>query len=236
LIVLATTASTFLSMRTAEHALFARGQARLDANMRVAWDSLGAKGAPHIEGNNLLFGDHVINGDSASVDKVKALVGGAVTILKGDVRVATNVTKPDGSRAVGTKLLPGPAYDAVFKDRRPYRGEASILGMPYFAAYDPIKTAQGDVIGVIFTGVPKAEFLAVVDQMALSNSIFAVIAIVLSACVLFLAVRLVLKPLGMLGHAMAGLSGGDLATPVGGTEAEILREDVRGFLAEVRAA
>lgn len=227
LIALAIAVSTFLSIRTAERALFAQGQARLDANMRVAWEILSAKGAPRIEGENLLFGTRVVNGDLESVDKVKALVGGTATIFMGDRRVATNVTKPDGSRAVGTKLARGPAYDAVFKEQRPYRGEASILGRPYFTAYDPIKDEKGDVIGVLYTGVPKAEFLTVVDQMAVSNSIVAVIVILLSACILVLAVRLVLKPLGMLRHAMAALSAGDLTTPVGGTE----RRDEIGSMA-----
>jgi methyl-accepting chemotaxis protein len=128
LIIVAISASTFLAIRTAERALFAQGQAQLDANMRVGWEILTAKGAPHIDDGRLKFGTYVANGDAEIVDKVKALVGGTATIFMGDTRVATNVMKPDGTRAVGTKLAPGPARDAVFEQHRPYRGEAVIVG------------------------------------------------------------------------------------------------------------
>ena len=228
LIVVAIAASTLLSMRTAERALFAQGQARLDANMRVAWELLAMKGPARLDGEKLQFGAYAVNGDSEIVDKVKALVGGRATIFTGDTRVATNVMKPDGTRAVGTKLAAGPAYDAVFKDHRPYRGEADIIGTPYFTAYDPIKNDKGDVIGVLYTGVAKAEFLAVVDEMAVSNAIAAAIVVLLSAGLHLLAVRIVLKPLGRLENAMAELSAGDLTTSIRGME----RRDEIGLMAQ----
>jgi methyl-accepting chemotaxis protein len=84
----------------------------------------------------------------------------------GDTRVSTNVVKDDGSRAVGTKLQ-GPAYDAVFKEGKSYRGEAVILGTPFFTAYDPIRDAKGEIIGAIYTGVKKSEFFAVIDKIKL---------------------------------------------------------------------
>ena len=228
LIIVAIAASTLLSMRTAENALFAQAQARLDANMRVAWELLATKGTARLDGETLRFGDHAVNGDREIVDKVKALVGGTATIFMGDTRVATNVMKPDGTRAVGTKLAAGPAHDAVFKDHRPYRGEADIIGTPYFTAYGPIRDAKGDVIGVLFTGVAKGEFLAVVDDMAVSNTIAAVIVVLLSAGCLLLAVRIVLRPLGRLETAMADLSAGNLTTSIG----EMQRRDEIGLMAQ----
>jgi methyl-accepting chemotaxis protein len=228
LIVVAIAASTILSMWTAQRAVFAQGQAHLDDNMRVAWELLAAKGAARIDGEKLKFGDLVVNGDSEIVGKVKTLVGGTATIFMGDTRVATNVTKADGTRAVGTKLAPGPAHDAVFKEKRPYRGEVDIVGTAYFAAYDPIKNDKGEVIGILYTGVPKAEFLAVVYDMGTSNAIAAVVIVLLSAGVLLFDVRKVLNPLELLRDAMAKLSAGELATPVPGTH----RHDEIGLMAQ----
>jgi methyl-accepting chemotaxis protein len=227
LIVAAISASTFLSIRSAESELYAQGQARLDANMRVAWELLAKKGPARMAGEKLAFGDYVANGDPEVVDRVKALVGGTATIFMGDTRVTTNVMKADGTRAIGTKLALGRAHDAVFKEQRPYRGEADILGLPYFTAYDPIKNDKGEVIGVLYTGIPKSEFLAVVSKMAVSNAITAMVVVLLSICILLAVVRIVLKPLGRLGSAMVALSAGDLATAIGGTE----RRDQIGVMA-----
>lgn len=137
---------------------FARRQAtqNQEASMRVAWDVIGERGkAFRREGDTLLVGDHPLNGDFDGVDRVKGLVGGTATVFMGDKRITTNVTKPDGSRAVGTALAKGPVYDAVLGRGEPYRGEAKILGRPFFVAYDPIKDASGQVIGVLYVGVPR---------------------------------------------------------------------------------
>jgi methyl-accepting chemotaxis protein len=122
--------------------------------MRVAWDAVGGPGASfERQGEQLMVGGKPLNGDTVMVDHVKTLVGGVATVFMGDTRVATNVAKPDGARAVGTPLAKGPVYDAVLGRGEPYRGETKILGKPYFAAYDPIKTASGEVIGILFVGV-----------------------------------------------------------------------------------
>jgi methyl-accepting chemotaxis protein len=105
-----------------------------------------------------MVGDHALNGDFDGVDRVKALVGGTATVFMGDTRITTNVTKPDGSRAVGTPLAKGKVHDAVLGRGEPYRGEAKILGRPFFVAYDPIKDASGQVIGILYVGVPQADF------------------------------------------------------------------------------
>jgi hypothetical protein len=55
------------------------------------------------------------------------------------VRVATNVKKDDGSRAVGTILDPkGKAIESIKKGEAFY-GEVDILGKPYITGYKPIR-------------------------------------------------------------------------------------------------
>jgi hypothetical protein len=93
------------------------------------------------------------------VDEVQKEAGGTATILvkSGDkfVRVATNVKKDDGSRAIGTILNPkGKAIAAIAK-RESYFGEADILGKPYVAGYEPIRDASNNVIGIYYAGYLK---------------------------------------------------------------------------------
>ena len=106
---------------------------RQDANMRVAWDVLGDYGSEFSARDGRLYvGTTPLNGLEEPVDRIKTLVGGTATVFHGDTRVTTNVKKADGSRAVGTKLAAGPVHDAVLRDGRSYRGQADILGKPYF--------------------------------------------------------------------------------------------------------
>ena len=128
------------------------------ANMRVAWGILRGQGQPfRVQGDALLAGDLRLNDATQVVDEITRIVGGTATVFLGDRRIATNVRAADGSRATGTTLAPGPVHDAVLRDGRAFRGEADILGVAYVTAYDPIRDAQGAVVGVLYVGVPKAD-------------------------------------------------------------------------------
>lgn len=136
-------------------------QERQDSSMRVAWEVLKSKGDRFaIKDGKLVVGDnYVVNDNFEVVDRVKELVGGTATVFQGDMRVSTNVKKPDGSRAVGTPLAKNAAYEAIFQQAKPYRGSADILGTPFYTAYDPILDADGKVIGILYVGLKKSEFL-----------------------------------------------------------------------------
>lgn len=112
-----------------------------------------------IANGRLLADSYVINGNFEVPDKIQEIFGGVATVFMGDTRVSTNVLHDNGERAVGTRLV-GPAYDAVFREGKAYRGEALILGVPYLTAYDPIRDGRGEVIGALFVGIKKSEFLS----------------------------------------------------------------------------
>ncbi len=107
----------------------------------------------------LFFGGTKMNNNFALVDKVRQEMGGTATLFvrSGDafIRVATNVKKDDGSRAIGTMLDPkGKAVEAI-KANKAYYGEADILGKAYETAYEPIRDKAGSVIGAYYVGYPK---------------------------------------------------------------------------------
>ena len=135
-------------------------QVEQEQAIRTFWQLLLAEGSDfRIVDGRLLAGNYVINDNYELPDKVKDIFGGTATIFMGDTRVSTNVLTEDGRRAVGTRLV-GPAYDAIFRHNRPYRGEAPILGIPYFTAYDPIRDRSGKTIGALYVGVKKSDFFA----------------------------------------------------------------------------
>jgi len=154
-----------------------------------------------IRDGKLLVGEHVLNDDYSIPDELKELTGGTATIFMNDVRVSTNVVKEDGSRAVGTRLQ-GPAYDTVFREGKPYRGEAKILGEAYFTAYDPIKDSRGAVIGALYTGVKKSQFLGSYVKLQTMTILLTLLILVCSVGVNWYFVRRLFAPLNRMHDVM----------------------------------
>ncbi len=165
IVAVALAATTATCLIRFEGELRRQAQASQESRLKTLWELLKAKGTDfRIADGKLLAGDYVLNGNVELPDKLKEISGGTATVFMGDERVSTNVVKPDGSRAIGTKLT-GPAYEAVITRGASYRGEADILGIPYFTAYDPIRNARGEVIGILYVGVEKAEFYAAYNHL-----------------------------------------------------------------------
>ncbi len=140
--------------RTAADESLLYAQENLDANIKLLRDRLYAYGDPRRVGDVLYFGDRRINENFVDVDWVKAQAGGTATIFCGDLRVATNVLRPESGRAIGTRLAAGAVHDHVFKEAKTYRGEAEILGITYLSIYEPIFCGE-EVVGILYVGVPK---------------------------------------------------------------------------------
>jgi methyl-accepting chemotaxis protein len=137
------------------------GIERLAQNVAAAETMINPDRAPYsVEDGKLKIGSRIANGDNTGVDAVSAAFGGVATIFLGDVRVATNVKKDDGSRALGTKLAAGPVYDAVLGGGEQYLGAAKILGEDYVTAYRPLKDSAGRTVGILFVGFQKSAFNA----------------------------------------------------------------------------
>jgi methyl-accepting chemotaxis protein len=203
---------------------------RVDTNMKVAWSALHEKGQRFsIVDGKLLVGEHVLNGNFDVVDKVKLLVGGTATVFMGDLRVSTNVVKPDGTRAVGTTLARTAAYEAVFSRKAPFRGEVEILGQPYMTAYDPILDDGGNVIGVLFVGMRKADFLRAADQTTWTMVTATLVVSLLASVFSYLIARKTIAlPLAAEISAMRELAAGNLSVEVSHAE----RRDEIGDMAE----
>ncbi len=122
-------------------------------------------GPPEINGEDtvagkrvpaLFFGSAKMNNNFTLVDEVQKEVGGTATLFvkSGDefVRVATNVRKDDGSRAIGTILDSKGKAIAAIRQNEPFYGEVDILGKPYITGYEPIRDAAKNVIGIYYVG------------------------------------------------------------------------------------
>ncbi len=120
----------------------------------------------------LLVGGHWLGQNRAAgvaspiVDDVRSLVGGTSTIFqrmneRGDMlRVCTNVMAASGERAIGTYIpavnpdgQPNPVIQTVLAGKT-YEGRAFVVDRWYITAYEPLRAADGSVVGISYFGVP----------------------------------------------------------------------------------
>ncbi len=104
---------------------------------------------------NWKFNGKSLYRDENFVDEIHNLVGGTATIFQkidsGYVRISTNVTKSDGSRAFGT-YIPGdsPVIKTIEKGET-YIGRAFVVNNWYITAYEPIYHDH-QVVGMLYVG------------------------------------------------------------------------------------
>ena len=157
-----------------------RAMDRLGRNILIIERCLRDFGPVRLQGSHLMAGNTLLNGDETFVDEMSSLLGGYVTVFRGDIRIATTI-RQNGQRAVGTRLAPGPAHDALFSHNQAYRGRASVLGTDLFAAYDPLRAPDGQVIGAIFTGVPRSQFRNLVTTTQRTITFTSLVFLILTA-------------------------------------------------------
>ena len=130
-----------------------------------------AAAAPIVDAGRLLgavYGAVLLNGRSELVDRIKHGVFedaqyenrpvGAATLFLHDLRIATNVLNPEGSRALGTRAEPDVYRQVVLEDRRWVAGTLA-GGERYIASYRPLKSVTGANVGMLGVGLLEAPYL-----------------------------------------------------------------------------
>ncbi|AEQ52050.1 methyl-accepting chemotaxis protein [Pelagibacterium halotolerans] len=185
------------------------------SNLRVAATML----ADAVEGGEVVWNsDNEVSGvtlpaipeftDNALIDKITQVTGETATVFVWDEetqdfwRRTTNIIKPDGTRAIGTELGQSGAVYPVVMDGRTFLGEAIILGNPYFTAYQPIMSPDGDILGILYVGVEKAKIVALQDQVLMLLGGLSLAVLVVAGGIVLVVSRRLMRPLGRLAAAM----------------------------------
>ncbi len=172
------------------HAFYQQILNEQESRMRVAWTLLAQEGNPiEVRNEKLYAGKVLLNGNSDIVDRITALVGGTVTIFQNDIRVATNVRLPDGSRAVGTNLTYDKVMQKHFKQRQNYRGQTLILGEPYITAYDLIKDPNGKTIGILQVGAWKSVYNQTLESILRRSLLASFLGLCITGLIVYVALN-----------------------------------------------
>ena len=143
--------------------VFSVAQEKVTSDLQVARNMFYSNGDPQIvNGEMLLDGNYVVNGNYEAVDDIQDMVGGTATIFQviGNeaVRISTNVINNEGERAVGTSVSK-PVYDAVITNGETFYGRAWVVNAWYLTAYEPIKDNSGNIIGILYVGVEEEPYM-----------------------------------------------------------------------------
>lgn len=129
------------------------------------------------------------------------------TIFERDVRIATNEVTALGERAVGTRASAEVAA-CVLGQGLPWNDRARVLDRRTIASYEPIRSVDGEVVGMVYAGLDKAPYRAEGRRNIVQFlSSIAVLTLLVSALVWWFA-RRVARPLGGLTAAATALGAG----------------------------
>ena len=248
-VALAVGAVQFVEIRSYEQRSMQRAQAALDMNLSLLREFLRPLGNEWaVRDGKLTLGGQPVEGRNDVVDAVKRVAGGVATIFQGDLRVATNVQRPDGTRGVGTRLAAGAAYEAAITRGQTYRGRNVILDRDHLTIYEPIRDAAGRQVGLLFVGVPVQDIAAQVATQARNAVLTAAGVAALVGLLLWLVIVRAMRPLEGIAQAIDGIAAGrtDVEVPCRdrtdqlgriGRAVETLREaTIRAARAEQQAA
>jgi methyl-accepting chemotaxis protein len=148
------------------------------------------------------------------------------TVFIEDERYVTTLKKPGGEPAVGTKLTDPTVKKFIFDDKKEYFGESSVLGHNMKVFYYPVTSGSGQVLGILFAGLPITEDEIVVRNNILSNLTITLVGLVFFILLLWFVIRRIVRPIRQMTGAAQGLAEGNLEM-----ELEVLTGDELEILA-----
>jgi len=184
----------------------------------------------------VLEGGVLVNRNFEIVDLVKELVfkderykgreTGTSTIFLGDVRIATNVRNERGERAIGTRLS-DEVRRAVLDEGRTWLARAFVVTDWYITAYEPIRDAEGRIIGILYAGILEKPFLDEAARVLRTFALVAVPSVAVLFAILFFAATRIVRPLRLMAAATRKIAQGDLSHTV-----EVRSRDELGALVD----
>jgi len=181
----------------------------------------------------IVYAGLLLNRNYSIVDEVKQTVFqgsvykgrdiGTATIFQDDVRISTNVSNKDGSRAIGTRVAQD-VYQQVVVKGQPYLGRAFVVNDWYISAYEPIRGFSGKIIGILYVGLLEKKYLDVKNQTILTFSGITLSGVILSIIMTILISRNISSSIKRLVTASKQLANGNLDAKVSKTSNDELGE------------
>ncbi len=167
----------------------------------------------------IVYAGILVNRNYGIVDEVKQTVFqgavyegkdiGTATIFQNDVRISTNVSNEDGSRAIGTRIA-ADVYEQVIVKGEQWVGRAYVVNDWYITAYEPIRNIDNEIIGVLYVGILEQKYTDINNRAVLVFSGITFTGVVLAIFIALLISRGISSSIKNLVTASRQLANGNL--------------------------
>ncbi|WP_298434275.1 ATP-binding protein [Geobacter sp.] len=111
----------------------------------------------------------------------------------------------------------------------PYRGDATIGGIRYKTAFEPLTNSRGEYVGALYLALSRHDFQGIMRESLGNIVTSAVLGFILSFITAYLVARRLTTPLSELATGVRKIEGGDLRQRVAVTSADEVGELAEAF-------
>ena len=153
-----------------------------------------------------------VNDNDFQVDYYAKLTGNNVTFFEGATRVATSFKASNGNRMIGTEASEA-VQEAVLNKGELYTGMAEVDGKNYLAAYKQLKDANGEIVGMLYMGIPTASLAALQSRFVYTMVGAVAVMLLIFGVVISIVARKGVAPIRQVEETLERMADGDLTMP-----------------------
>ena len=153
-----------------------------------------------------------VNDNDFQVDYYAKLTGNNVTFFEGATRVATSFKDSNGNRMIGTEASEA-VQEAVLNKGELYTGMAEVDGKNYLAVYKPLKDANGEIVGMLYMGIPTASLAALQSRFVYTMVGAVAVMLLIFGVVISIVARKGVAPIRQVEETLERMADGDLTMP-----------------------
>lgn len=158
----------------------------------------------------LYKGDADITDDYSIIDKVKTDTDMEITLFYQDTRILTTISSTDGNLIIGTGAPELIKSEVLNTGEAHFYNNANVNGDAYFAYYMPLFNSDGNIVGMLFVGKPRAEVDAAVRESLYPLILAVIITIIIMAICIFLYNKGIVSILIKIRNFLSETADGDL--------------------------
>ncbi len=180
---------------------------------------------------NLMKGQYNVSENQEIFDGVVSDTDMEVTLFYGDTRMATSIKdEKTGTRLVGTQASQEVVQKVLRDGDYMESYDLVINDISYYAFYMPLKDTTGNVIGMMFSGVPCSAITSYILSLVRNIVVVEIVMIILVALLLIVLANRMKKGVKAAEEAVKDLSNGDLTTQI--ERKAMMRQDELGDMAK----
>jgi methyl-accepting chemotaxis protein len=159
---------------------------------------------------NLCKGSFNITKNPKIADNIKEETNMDITVFYGKVRYMTSIIGESGNRVVGTTASAEVVEKVLENGESYFSTNIDFYGRKYFGYYQPLRNADGEIVGMIFAGINREDAKSQINSILWLILTIIIGTAILGAIILSIVIRKLVKALRHGQDALEELAQGNL--------------------------